>query len=331
MKPFKTAFTSLVVAVLLLSSCGSDTQDAVPPEEEEAASEEVVGDIIDVAVSAGQFPTLVAAVQAAGLVETLKGEGPFTVFAPTEEAFANALAALGLTAEQLLADTDTLTAVLTYHVIPGTVMSSDLIGASDLNVATVNGAEVVVNEDMGTVSINSATVVTADIETSNGVIHVINEVLLPAVPPEEEEAASEEVVGDIIDVAVSAGQFPTLVAAVQAAGLVETLKGEGPFTVFAPTEEAFANALAALGLTAEQLLADTDTLTAVLTYHVIPGTVMSSDLIGASDLNVATVNGAEVVVNEDMGTVSINSATVVTADIETSNGVIHVINEVLLP
>ena len=179
MKPFKTAFTSLVVAVLLLSSCGSDTQDAVPPEEEEAASEEVVGDIIDVAVSAGQFPTLVAAVQAAGLVETLKGEGPFTVFAPTEEAFANALSALGLTAEQLLADTDTLTAVLTYHVIPGTVMSSDLIGASDLNVATVNGAEVVVNEDMGTVSINSATVVTADIETSNGVIHVINEVLLP--------------------------------------------------------------------------------------------------------------------------------------------------------
>ena len=179
MKPFKTVFTSLVVAVLLLSSCGSDTQDAVPPEEEEAASEEVVGDIIDVAVSAGQFPTLVAAVQAAGLVETLKGEGPFTVFAPTEEAFANALAALGLTAEQLLADTDTLTAVLTYHVIPGTVMSSDLIGANDLNVATVNGAEVVVNEDMGTVSINSATVVTADIETSNGVIHVINEVLLP--------------------------------------------------------------------------------------------------------------------------------------------------------
>ena len=179
MKPFKTVFTSLVVAVLLLASCGSDTQDAVPPEEEEAASEEVVGDIIDVAVSAGQFPTLVAAVQAAGLVETLKGEGPFTVFAPTEEAFANALAALGLTAEQLLADTDTLTAVLTYHVIPGTVMSSDLIGANDLNVATVNGAEVVVNEDMGTVSINSATVVTADIETSNGVIHVINEVLLP--------------------------------------------------------------------------------------------------------------------------------------------------------
>ena len=179
MKPFKTAFTSLVVVVLLLSSCGSDTQDAAPPEEEEAASEEVVGDIIDVAVSAGQFPTLVAAVQAAGLVETLKGEGPFTVFAPTEEAFANALSALGLTAEQLLADTDTLTAVLTYHVIPGTVMSSDLIGASDLNVATVNGAEVVVNEDMGTVSINSATVVTADIETSNGVIHVINEVLLP--------------------------------------------------------------------------------------------------------------------------------------------------------
>ena len=110
----------------------------------------------------------------------MQSAGPFTVFAPTEDAFAAALAALGLTADQLLADVDTLTSVLTYHVVPGKVMSSDLVGADGLAVGTVNGAEVNVSESMGTVTINSATVVAADIEASNGVIHVIVQVLLPS-------------------------------------------------------------------------------------------------------------------------------------------------------
>ena len=133
-------------------------------------------DIVDTAISAGQFGTLVAAIQAAGLVDTLKGEGPFTVFAPTDEAFA----ALpdGTVADLLKPENkDQLIAVLTYHVIPGAVMSGDIAGKK-LEVATVQGSELSIDASMG-VKVDNATVVSADIETSNGVIHVIDQVLLP--------------------------------------------------------------------------------------------------------------------------------------------------------
>ena len=133
-------------------------------------------DIVDTAISAGQFGTLVAAIQAAGLVDTLKGEGPFTVFAPTDEAFA----ALpdGTVADLLKPENkDQLIAVLTYHVIPGAVMSGDIAG-KQLEVATVQGSELSIDASMG-VKVDNATVVSADIETSNGVIHVIDQVLLP--------------------------------------------------------------------------------------------------------------------------------------------------------
>ncbi len=133
-------------------------------------------DIVDTAVSAGSFSTLVAAVQAAGLVDTLKGDGPFTVFAPTDEAFAKLPAG---TVENLLKpeNKDTLVAVLTYHVVPGKVMSGDIAGKS-LEVATVQGAKVAVDATYG-VKINEANVVTADVAASNGVIHVIDTVILP--------------------------------------------------------------------------------------------------------------------------------------------------------
>jgi len=132
-------------------------------------------DIVDTAVNAGSFETLVAAVQAAGLVDTLKGEGPFTVFAPTDEAFA---ALPEGTLEDLLKpeNIDTLTAILTFHVVPGKVMSGDL--TDDMMAATVQGGEVTIDLDNG-VMVQDANVVTADIETSNGVIHVIDSVLLP--------------------------------------------------------------------------------------------------------------------------------------------------------
>lgn len=133
-------------------------------------------DIVDTAIAAGQFNTLVAAVQAAGLVDTLKSEGPFTVFAPTDEAFAKLPAG---TVESLLLpeNRDTLVAVLTYHVVPGKIMSADIAGATT-EVATVQGGMLSVNATYG-VKINDATVVTADIETDNGVIHVIDTVVLP--------------------------------------------------------------------------------------------------------------------------------------------------------
>ena len=132
-------------------------------------------DIVDTAVGAGSFGTLVAAVEAAGLVETLKGEGPFTVFAPTDEAFA---ALPEGTVEDLLKpeNKDTLTSILTYHVVPGAVMSGDL--SDGMTAATVEGSDVTITTEGG-VMVNEATVTTADIEASNGVIHVIDSVLMP--------------------------------------------------------------------------------------------------------------------------------------------------------
>ena len=288
-------------------------------------------DLVDVAANTEGFSTLVAAVQAAGLEETLR-DGEFTVFAPTDDAFATALDALGLTAEELLADTETLTSILLYHVVEGTV-TSDMLEAGD--VMTVNGAPVTISLEDG-VMVNDVTVVTADVEASNGVIHVIDGVLLPPVeePEAVEEATTEpeavqevtEEPADLVDVAANTEGFSTLVAAVQAAGLEETLR-DGEFTVFAPTDDAFATALDALGLTAEELLADTETLTSILLYHVVEGTV-TSDMLEAGD--VMTVNGAPVTISLEDG-VMVNDVTVVTADVEASNGVIHVIDGVLLP
>ena len=190
--PLAKLFAALLALGLIATACGSDSESSetnaaaeaveAAPAAEEAAEEpmtEEVPDIVGTAVGTGDFPTLVAAVEAAGLVETLQGEGPFTVFAPTEDAFAAALEALGLTAEELLADTETLTAVLTYHVVPGNVAAADVVGLDGENVATVNGAEIAIAVDGETVKINEATVTATDVVASNGIIHVIDTVLLP--------------------------------------------------------------------------------------------------------------------------------------------------------
>jgi uncharacterized surface protein with fasciclin (FAS1) repeats len=155
----KFTFTLLAALPLVFSSVAIKAQD-----------------IVDTAVSAGQFTTLVAAVQAAGLVDVLKGEGPFTVFAPTDEAFA---ALPEGTVENLLKpeNKDQLIAVLTYHVVPGKIMSADIAGKT-AEVATVQGSTLSVDATNG-VKVDNATVVTADIETDNGVIHVIDQVVLP--------------------------------------------------------------------------------------------------------------------------------------------------------
>ena len=333
------------------SAAQSEPEPAGEMADEPAEEMEVAGTVVEVAVESGAFPTLVAAVQAAGLVETLSGPGPFTVFAPTEEAFAAALAALGMTADELLGDTELLGAVLAYHVLPVAAPAEAVVALDGQSVATVGGAEVSITVDGGTVMVNDAAVVTANIEASNGIIHVIDTVLIPpAEPPQEpaeepaEEMADEpagemadepaeemEVAGTVVEVAVESGAFPTLVAAVQAAGLVETLSGPGPFTVFAPTEEAFAAALAALGMTADELLGDTELLGAVLAYHVLPVAAPAEAVVALDGQSVATVGGAEVSITVDGGTVMVNDAAVVTANIEASNGIIHVIDTVLIP
>ena len=336
----------LLSFTLLAAACGDDdpieSSDAgEESSDEEMADDEGPGTIVDVAVGAGSFDILVAAVIEAGLADTLSSDGPFTVFAPTDDAFVAALDALGLTAEELLAN-PALAEILTYHVVAGEVDAATAISLDGQSAATVQGEEIAISVVDGSVVINdSATVVAADVAASNGIIHVIDAVLLPPSIAEvllgddmaEDETADEEAdPGTIIDVAVEAGSFATLVAAVQAAGLVETLSGDGPFTVFAPTDDAFAAALDALGLTAEELLADTDTLTAVLTYHVIAGEVDASTAISLDGQSAATVNGAEIAISVVDGNVVINnSATVVAADVAANNGIIHVIDAVLLP
>jgi transforming growth factor-beta-induced protein len=152
----------------------------------------------------------------------------------------------------------------------------------------------------------------------------------PATEAPADDAAAEEP-GTVVEVAVDSGEFPTLVAAIEAAGLVETLNGPGPFTVFAPTEEAFAELLATLDVTAEELLADTETLTAVLTYHVVPLEATSETVVTLDGAEVETVNGASVLISVDGDAVMVNDANVLAVDIEASNGVIHVIDAVLLP
>ncbi len=261
------------------------------------------GDIVDTAVAAGDFTTLAAALEAAGLVDALKGEGPFTVFAPTDEAFAKLPEG---TIDALLADIATLTDILTYHVAVGVYPAVEVVGRSSLGM--LNGAPALINGAM----IDDANIVTTDILTSNGIIHVIDAVILP---PD----------GDIVDTALAAGSFNTLATALAQAGLVDMLKSEGPFTVFAPTDEAFA----ALGEeTLSAVLADPALLTSILLYHVVPGVVPASDVVNAGSIK--TAMGESLTVSVESG-VKVDNANVVQTDILTRNGIIHVIDAVLLP
>ena len=338
----RTSLLKLLATVLALAmlavACGSDASDENAAEtpatsEETETSEDGMADdpgtIVDVAVGAGSFTTLVAAVTEAGLVDTLSGAGPFTVFAPTDDAFAAALDALGLTAEELLASDD-LAAILTYHVVAGEVDAATAISLDGQSAETVNGASIDISVVDGNVMINNATVIGADVAASNGIIHIIDTVLLPPTDDATTEDAMADDPGTIVDVAVGAGSFTTLVAAVAEAGLVDTLSGEGPFTVFAPTDDAFAAALDALGLTAEELLASPE-LGSILAYHVVAGEVDAATAISLDGQSAETVNGASIDISVVDGNVMINNATVIGADVAASNGIIHIIDTVLLP
>jgi transforming growth factor-beta-induced protein len=276
------------------------------------------GDIVDVAVNNGSFTVLVAALQQAELVEALQGEGPFTVFAPTDEAFTKLLEQLNITAEDLL-NHPQLSEVLLYHVVPGKVMSTDL--SDDMKAPTLLGEDIVVDLSNGVV-INESNVVAADIEATNGVIHVIDTVLVP-----ESFVLTPEPEMDIVDIALGNDDFSMLVSLLQQADLVGVLQGEGPFTVFAPTNQAFENLLEALDISASELMAQPD-LAKVLLYHVVPGKVMSTDLVDG--MMAPTANGNELKVDLSNG-VMINNSNVVAADLEASNGVVHVIDQILVP
>lgn len=284
-------------------------------------------DVVTNASKINNLSTLVAAVQAAGLVDTLKGTGPFTVFAPTNRAFSNLPAG---TVDSLLKPENKkqLTDILTYHVVAGSYTSDEI--KDGMTLTTVLGTPLKFTIMNGQVYINGkATVVAPDIITSNGVIHVIGGVLLPTDAPQVAMTPAVPAVKNIVDTAVSVPTLSTLVTAVTTAGLVDTLKGTGPFTVFAPDNAAFAKLPAG---TVENLLKpeSKSALTGILTYHVVPGIYKASDLKNGQTLT--TVQGKQVTVSIANGKVMINGSTVAAAaDVMTSNGVVHVIDSVLLP
>ena len=319
----------LIVLTLVLAACAPQATPAPTPLPQPTATAVIPDtaaqqDIVDTAVADGRFTTLVAAVQAAGLVDTLKGAGPYTVFAPTDEAFAKLPAG---TIEGLLNDLPKLSNILLYHVVPGKAMAADVLGLDGQAAQTaLEGASIAISIDGDKVMLNETTqVVITDIETSNGVIHVIDTVLLP---PSAETSSS--MAKDIVDIAIADGRFTTLVTAVEAAGLVDTLKGEGPFTVFAPTDEAFAKLPAG---TIENLLKDIPQLTNILLYHVVPGKVMAADVLGLDGQAAETaLEGKTIRITIDGDKVLLNgNVQVIITNIEASNGVIHVIDTVLLP
>ena len=297
----------LASSVVFLSACGGDHDPSV----------------LDVARNDAQFSILVEAVQTAGLQTRLDEGGPQTLFAPTDAAFASLLTELGLTKEQLLADTALLTSVLSYHVLP-TQVNKDAVPLGKA-VTTVEGGFFKVESGAGgalTVQDGRnriATITAADRPARNGVVHVVDKVLLPANR-------------NIVQTAQALPDFSILVEAVVAADLAGALSGPGPFTVFAPTDAAFAQLLVDLGITKAQLLANTALLTSVLKYHVISGRVLKADVPLATPIQTLETGksftvDATLAITDAQG----NIAQIVATDVFTSNGVIHVIDKVILP
>lgn len=283
------------------------------------------GDIVDIASADEQFSILVAALEKADLVGALQEDGPFTVFAPTDDAFKKLLGELDITADDLLGHPQ-LSEVLLYHVVADKVMSTDL--TDGMEAETLKGDNVKIDLSDG-VKINDSKVVEADVEATNGIIHVIDTVLVPSdfVLDADAEADSDDMPETVVDIALSNDDFSILVAALQKADLVGALQAEGPFTVFAPTNAAFEALLKDLDISSSDLLAQPD-LANVLLYHVVSGKVMSSALTDGQEAE--TLNGEMIKFDLSSG-VMVSGSNVVTADLEAGNGVVHVIDKVMVP
>jgi uncharacterized surface protein with fasciclin (FAS1) repeats len=306
----------------VLAACGGDDDPAPPP-----------GTLAEVAVNNG-FNALVAAANKAGLVPVLDDpSSDLTVFAPTDAAFTSLATSLGFAdANAMVAALDeaTLAKILTYHVLPGTKNASALIagGPTQATLYEFEGSPSTLAVDstsgvkLTDAALNQATVTTANVPASNGVIHVIDKVL---VPPG---------VLNVVQMAQSNPTFSVLVEAVVTANLAGVLSGPGPFTVFAPTNAAFVSALGELNVTKEQLLASPD-LGAILTYHVVGDDVRAAEVVALTPkpAPVSTLQGSTFSVGADLGITDGRSrtATLLFTDVIASNGVIHVIDKVLLP
>jgi transforming growth factor-beta-induced protein len=292
------------------------------------------GTVVDVALAAnaetGEFSILIAALQAANpdILRRLSNEREFTVFAPTDAAFLALLDELGLTAEQLLSDRKLVSRVLRYHIARGSLDSATVLGRE--RIRTLQGGSLFQNGGVLTdVNGRTANIIQTDIQASNGVIHVIDRVVLPK--PRQEPGANS-----IVDVAMAAndetGEFSILIAALEVAhpSVVRLLSRERQFTVFAPTDAAFLALLDELGVTAEQLLSDQALVTRVLRYHIVRGSLDSTDVLAAESIR--TLQGGRLsqaggVLTDFNG----RTATIIQTDIQASNGMIHVIDRVVLP
>ena len=308
--------TLALLPFFLVTACGGSNHtalvDVAPPSAK---------NIVQIAQANPQFSILVEAVVAARLDQVLSGPGPFTVFAPTNDAFASLLTELGVTKAQLLSNTPLLTAVLTYHVLPKKVARADI--PLGLPITTVQGAVFKIDAASADLVINDgrnrkSKIIATDIVASNGIIHAVDKVLLP---PNL----------NVVETALANPDFSILVEAVSAAGLVDTLKTTSPITVFAPTNAAFAALLSELNLTKAQLLANTPLLTKVLTYHVVPKLLLKAQL----PVNTAITSVEGEAINIDSNFVITDRrgrlSKIVATDILTTNGVIHAIDKVILP
>ena len=311
-----TLLTFGTSSAMACSDCGCQAQTASTCNANQQAK---LTDIVHTAQHAGQFNTLLAALEAADLADALRGPGPFTVFAPTDKAFAALPAG---TVESLLKPENKakLQAILKYHVVAGKVMSSDLIKYN--NAKTLHG-----NKVQLTLRVNNARVTKPDIKTTNGVIHVLDRVILPdsakPIAGHATNKAPARTDKTIVQTAIDAGQFNTLVTAIKAADLAEALSGKGPFTVFAPTDAAFAKLPAG---TVESLVKPENKakLQAILKYHVIPAKLGSNDIVTAH--TVKTLSGKPI-----YPSLSVDDAALQTKNIYCRNGVIHVIDTVIVP
>jgi len=283
-----------------------------------AVAQPQLANIVQTAVADGRFKILATALTAADLIAALESPGPFTVFAPTDDAFAKLPPG---TIDNLLKPQNKriLINILTYHVVGGKALRAANILALNppYELQMLNNVSTQINVDLNKLVVDDALVIQADVLATNGIIHAIDTVLLPR---------------DIVQIAVGDGRFKTLVVALTAADLVAALKGPGPFTVFAPTDAAFAKLPPR---TIDNLLKPENKakLIQVLTYHVVSGrTLTAADIFALNPpFKLEMANGLSTQITEYVGDLKINDATIIVPDVIGTNGVIHAIDTVLLP
>ena len=310
---FKIGTIAIMLAmVVFLASCSKDDDNNVQPQVMPAEKS-----IVEIVTTSDNFSILEEALVKADLVSALQGDGPFTVFAPTNAAFEMLFETLNVNGiEDLTAEA--LTPILLYHVMSGKAMSSNISTGyyETLSASTPDNKGIVLYAmvDNKVMINNSITVTQADVNASNGVIHIIDKVMLPPT---------------VVDIAIQNANFSILVEAVVKAGLVDALVVEGPFTIFAPTNAAFEAAFAALNISGLDDLTP-EALIPILLYHVVPDNVLASEVTAGMVATLNTENSITITISPE-GVMLDNTAKVIATDVQGSNGVVHVIDNVILP